>query len=139
METMSYDCENGLRMIAVYGNDREIRSSMQASSVRHVVTETPMQVLDRIEASNINLNKRLDRLEAQGNAALVETDEVQPEISSIDEDVLVNRVIGLASSDPVTKRKTLNEIETEGMSREEARESLEEDLLVDRILKRGGK
>jgi hypothetical protein len=138
MRMETYEMDNiGNKRIAIFGDPVTVMVSGR-------VHETPIQVLDRIEVSNINLNKRIDRLERDASSGKSLGDETgdQEAFTPTDEraeDAMVNRIIGLASSDPALKRKTLDKIEAESMSREEAQQDLLEDAMIDRILKRGGK
>ncbi|NLD38013.1 MAG: hypothetical protein GX654_14190 [Desulfatiglans sp.] len=133
--------EGGVRVISVDWPKGYTPSRVSAASRTN--ESTPEERIAKLGKSNISLSERLSRLErdtpatSEDDTDMVEADQASmPELS---EDAMVNRIIGLGSSDPVEKRKALNAIEAEGMTKEEAREDLLEDALVDRILKRGGK
>jgi len=137
METQVFDFGNGYKQISVFGETAMGSSTGMVSNRRVSASqEAPEERINRVSEGSISLDKRIARLEGQGNATESESmvQETSMPFDERAEDIMVDRIIGLSSSDPVTKRRTLEKIEAEGMTKEEARESLEEDALVDNIL-----
>lgn len=141
MNVIDCEIENGLRVLSVDWPQGYTPSRVSAASR----TIDPMERVDRLSENSSSLSRRIERLEKKSsisspdNGVLDEAEAGIQEASGIDEDELVSRVLSLGGQNCAAKSKTIEALESAGMSREEARESLEEDLLVDRILKRGGK
>ncbi|NLD36397.1 MAG: hypothetical protein GX654_05945 [Desulfatiglans sp.] len=138
MNFMDCQTENGLRVICAGWPEGDATSSRHIASIGIGNHE---ERIDRLSEGSISLGKRITRLEGQDNAAHVEmaNQEASMPFDERAEDKMVDQILALGNSDPLIKRKAIGKIEAEGMTREEAREDLLEDALVDRILKRGGK
>lgn len=144
LNVMDCQTENGLRIICADWPEGYTPSRVSISAASRTLEATPEERLDHLGKSNISLSERLSQLErvTPSTTSQEPESEVQEAFTLVDEraeNIMVDRIICLGSSNPAIKRKALDAIETEKMTKEEARESLREDALVDRILKRGGK